>query len=85
LNIRGLATSPPPAEGFLAGVADSKFIKNSTEQTLANPELAKVLKTKETKKLNLCQAVNESLHLALASDDKAGSCFFTFARLYQLT
>jgi 2-oxoisovalerate dehydrogenase E1 component beta subunit len=30
--------SPPPAEGFMEGVAQSKFIKRSSEEVLAGPE-----------------------------------------------
>ncbi|KAJ3281926.1 hypothetical protein HDU76_008812, partial [Blyttiomyces sp. JEL0837] len=62
--------SPPPAEGFMQGVGSSKFIKHTKEQALNNPEL-KDVQNSETKKLNLFQSVNESLAMALASDDKA--------------
>ncbi|KAI8895239.1 thiamine diphosphate-binding protein [Globomyces pollinis-pini] len=61
---------PPPAEGFMEGVADSAFIKNTREQALNNPELASI-KNSETKKLNLFQSVNEALSTALESDPKA--------------
>ncbi|KAJ3280552.1 hypothetical protein HK104_000586 [Borealophlyctis nickersoniae] len=61
---------PAPAEGFAPGVANSKFIKRTRDQALANPELAAV-KNSETKKLNLFQAVNEAMDMALASDDTA--------------
>ena len=75
---RSLASSsPPPAEGFLAGVGDSKFIAASHDKVWAlNPELLagneSLQKSKETKKLNLCQAVNEALSTALSSDETAG-------------
>ncbi|KND00478.1 uncharacterized protein SPPG_04794 [Spizellomyces punctatus DAOM BR117] len=62
--------SPPPAEGFMPGVATSKFVKHTKEQALANPELSS-LKNSETKKLNLFQSVNEAMDLALASDESA--------------
>ncbi|KAL2920172.1 hypothetical protein HK105_200238 [Polyrhizophydium stewartii] len=54
----------------MQGVNESRFIKNTREQALANPELAAV-KNSETKKLNLYQAVNEALATALATDEKA--------------
>ncbi|EGF80716.1 hypothetical protein BATDEDRAFT_88045 [Batrachochytrium dendrobatidis JAM81] len=67
---RFYASGPPPAGGFLPGVNESKFIMDTKEKALANPELAAV-KNSETKKLNLYQAVNEALSTALATDDKA--------------
>ncbi|KAI8912777.1 thiamine diphosphate-binding protein [Gorgonomyces haynaldii] len=54
---------------FMQGVADSKFIKHTPEQAVNNPELN--LKSKETKKLNLYQSVNDALGIALEKDDKA--------------
>ena len=36
------ANSPPPAEGFLPGVANSKLIKHTHHDALRNPELAGV-------------------------------------------
>jgi 2-oxoisovalerate dehydrogenase E1 component beta subunit len=62
--------SPPPAEGFMAGLADSKIIMHTRDSVLQNPEL-KHLGQFETKKLNLFQAVNEALSTALESDEKA--------------
>ncbi|KAJ3260570.1 hypothetical protein HDU77_001258 [Chytriomyces hyalinus] len=62
--------SPPPAEGFMQGVATSKFIKATKEQALAHPELAAV-KNSETQKMNYFTAVNDALATALATDDKA--------------
>ncbi|KAJ3309236.1 hypothetical protein HDV04_006300 [Boothiomyces sp. JEL0838] len=62
--------TPPPPEGFMAGVADSAFIRSTREAALNNPELAKI-KNSETKKLNLFQSVNEALATALETDEKA--------------
>ena len=69
------ANAPPPAEGFLPGVSESKFIHRTQEQVFEkNPELQH-LKNKETKKLNLCQAVNEALDTAMSTDTSARNIF----------
>jgi hypothetical protein len=34
------ADQPPPPEGFLPGVAESKLLKKTNEEALRNPELA---------------------------------------------
>ncbi|KAG0333463.1 hypothetical protein BG004_000834 [Podila humilis] len=65
--------SPPPAEGFLPGVANSKLIKHTHHDALRNPELAGVANG-ETKKMNTFQAVNDAMGIALATDDTA--CVF---------
>ncbi|ORY46095.1 Thiamin diphosphate-binding protein [Rhizoclosmatium globosum] len=62
--------SPPPAEGFMQGVATSKFIKQTKEQCLSHPELAAV-RNSETVKMNYFTAVNDALATALATDEKA--------------
>ncbi|KAJ3128246.1 hypothetical protein HK100_009277 [Physocladia obscura] len=62
--------SPPPAEGFMHGVANSKFIKNTKDACLRHPELSAV-KDSETKKMNFFTAVNDALATALATDEKA--------------
>ncbi|KAF9315950.1 hypothetical protein BGZ91_005653 [Linnemannia elongata] len=67
------ANSPPPAEGFLPGVANSKLIKHTHHDALRNPELAGVANG-ETKKMNTFQAVNDAMSIALATDDTA--CVF---------
>jgi 2-oxoisovalerate dehydrogenase E1 component beta subunit len=72
--IRTFASSPPPAEGFLAGVGESQFIKHTAEQALENIELQ--LASKETRKMNTCQAINDAMNIALSSDEKAGTEFF---------
>ncbi|KAI9295597.1 hypothetical protein K502DRAFT_324262 [Neoconidiobolus thromboides FSU 785] len=67
--------SPPPAEGFLPGVAHSKFIKSSPEQALKNPELREVgMEYAETKKMNYFTALNDAMGIALATDETA--CIF---------
>jgi 2-oxoisovalerate dehydrogenase E1 component beta subunit len=70
------SSSPPPAEGFLPGVSESAYIHQTPESALSLPELQGKLKTTETKKLNLCQAVNEGLQAALSSDETAGARVF---------
>ncbi|KAG0370735.1 hypothetical protein BGZ54_004473 [Gamsiella multidivaricata] len=67
------ANSPPPAEGFMPGVANSKLIKNTHHEALKNPELASVANG-ETKKMNTFQAVNDAMGIALATDNTA--CVF---------
>lgn len=49
----------------------SKFLRHTKEQALQNPELKGLNNNAETKKLNLFQAVNEAMGIALATDDKA--------------
>jgi 2-oxoisovalerate dehydrogenase E1 component beta subunit len=71
--IRTFASSPPPAEGFLAGVGDSHLIKHTAEQALLNNELK--LASQETRKMNTCQAINDAMSIALRSDEKAGTGF----------
>jgi 2-oxoisovalerate dehydrogenase E1 component beta subunit len=67
--------APAPAEGYLPGINESKFICNSAEQTLSRPELQNLV-TKETKKQNLCQSINDALGTAMATDDTAGTLAF---------
>ncbi|KAF9975750.1 hypothetical protein BGZ73_000500 [Actinomortierella ambigua] len=67
------ANNPPPAEGFMPGVANSKLIKHTQHDALRNPELASVANG-ETKKMNLFQSVNDAMAIALATDDTA--CVF---------
>ncbi|KAF9139671.1 hypothetical protein BG015_001937 [Linnemannia schmuckeri] len=67
------SNSPPPAEGFLPGVANSQLIKHTHHDALRNPELAGVANG-ETKKMNTFQAINDAMSIALATDDTA--CVF---------
>ncbi|KAI8824205.1 thiamine diphosphate-binding protein [Fimicolochytrium jonesii] len=64
------AGTPPPAEGFMPGVATSRFMKQTTEQALATKGLLGSPGT-ESKKLNLFQSVNEAMDIALATDQNA--------------
>lgn len=72
-NMFATATTatPPPAEGFLEGVDKSGIIRHSVEQTLAHPELAGMLKRKDTKRLNMMQAINDAMDTILSTDDKS--------------
>lgn len=64
------ADQPPPAEGFLPGVADSKLLKRTPEEALRNPELAALSAANgETEKMNFFQAINNALSTALATDE----------------
>ncbi|KAI8355015.1 thiamine diphosphate-binding protein [Mortierella sp. GBAus27b] len=65
--------TPPPAEGFMPGVANSKLIKHTHHDALRNPELVGVANG-ETKKMNTFQAINDAMSIALATDDTA--CVF---------
>ncbi|GBC04919.1 hypothetical protein RclHR1_05950003 [Rhizophagus clarus] len=64
--------SPPPAEGFLPGVEQSKFIKSTQEEALKNPELANTgVANGETKRMNMFQAINDAMGIALTTDETA--------------
>lgn len=66
-------STPPPAEGFMAGLENSKLLHHTRDSLLTNTELqiAGFTKNSESKKINLFQAVNEALATALESDEKA--------------
>ena len=61
-----LRNKAPPAEGFMAGLDTSALILN-------NESAAKKVypTTKKFVKLNMCQAINNSLDIALEQDDSA--------------
>ncbi|RIB00678.1 thiamine diphosphate-binding protein [Gigaspora rosea] len=62
----------PPAEGFMTEVAQSKFVKNTREEALNNPELEETnVAQGETKKMNMFQAINDAMRIALDTDDTA--------------
>ncbi|CAJ0766079.1 425_t:CDS:2 [Entrophospora sp. SA101] len=64
--------SPPPAEGFMREVSYSKFIKSTQDDALKNPELVNTgVSNGETKKMNLFQAINDALSIALTTDETA--------------
>ncbi|KNE55062.1 2-oxoisovalerate dehydrogenase subunit beta, mitochondrial [Allomyces macrogynus ATCC 38327] len=66
------AENPPPAEGFMPGVAHSKLIRGTPELALATPDLpAHIVKDGQTTKMNLFQAVNNAMDTALGTDEKA--------------
>ncbi|KAJ3380926.1 Serine/threonine kinase [Lobulomyces angularis] len=64
------SANPPPAEGFLPGVAHSKFILSTPEQVRKNSELKKYGNF-NTKKLNYFQSLNEAMATALETDETA--------------
>ncbi|KAJ3093150.1 hypothetical protein HK102_006066 [Quaeritorhiza haematococci] len=61
--------TPPPAEGFSASAAASRLLRKTHESAISNPEL-NGLKS-ETKKMNLFQAVNNAMDIALQIDETA--------------
>ncbi|CAG8471550.1 43_t:CDS:2 [Diversispora eburnea] len=64
--------SPPPAEGFMPGVSESRFIKNTSEDALNNRELLEFgVLDGETKKMNLFQSINDAMRITLATDETA--------------
>ncbi|KAI8388138.1 thiamine diphosphate-binding protein [Radiomyces spectabilis] len=69
---RGYATGAPSLSGIQQGVAHSKLLKRAPEDALRSPELAHLSAThSETKKMNLFQAVNDAMSIALTTDDTA--------------
>ncbi|KAI7880856.1 hypothetical protein K492DRAFT_162199 [Lichtheimia hyalospora FSU 10163] len=70
---RGYAAgSAQPQDGIKQGVAHSLLLKRSSEDALRNPELAHMSAIDgETRKMNLFQAVNDAMSIALATDDNA--------------
>lgn len=59
-------------DGLKFGVAHSQLLASSPDLALSNPELAGMgLQTEETRRLNMCQAVNDALGTVLAADDSA--------------
>ncbi|KAI8890096.1 thiamine diphosphate-binding protein [Backusella circina FSU 941] len=66
------AAATQTADGIQQGVAFSKLLKKEPEETFRSPELAHMsANNSETKKMNLFQAVNDALSIALMTDDKA--------------
>ncbi|CAG8669933.1 13888_t:CDS:10, partial [Funneliformis caledonium] len=67
--------TPPPAEGFMPGVSQSSFIKSTQEAALKNPEFDIGVVNGETKKMNMFQAINDAMSIALATDETAGNVY----------
>ncbi|KAI9263309.1 thiamine diphosphate-binding protein [Phascolomyces articulosus] len=70
---RGYAAgTAQPQDGIQQGVAYSHLLKRGPEDALRNPELAHISAVNgETTKMNLFQAVNDAMSIALATDDNA--------------
>ncbi|KAI9000364.1 thiamine diphosphate-binding protein [Hyaloraphidium curvatum] len=70
---RGFASAAPasPVSKFMTGLDKSDFIVSDAQRALALGEVKDQLQVKETKKMNLCQAVNDALTIAMAADDSA--------------
>lgn len=73
------AQKPPPAGGELPGIATSKLIKGTRDSALKTPGLVWTDEEtspspdggRETRKMNMYQAVRDALGIALAKDDSA--------------
>ena len=63
------------AGGENMSIAASSLLHQTPEAALASPELAAILKGKDStmQKMNMCQAINLTLDQALENDDKAGA------------
>ncbi|KAL1927202.1 hypothetical protein VTP01DRAFT_5165 [Rhizomucor pusillus] len=69
---RGYAAGTAQPDGIKEGVAYSLLLKKSPEDALRNPELAHMSAIdSETTKMNLFQAVNDAMSIALTTDDNA--------------
>ncbi|KIJ35694.1 hypothetical protein M422DRAFT_212474 [Sphaerobolus stellatus SS14] len=70
---------PPPAGGHLPSVATSTYLKRTREEALKSPGVKwmeevqdSILSSgRETRKMNMYQAVRDALSIALAKDDSA--------------
>ncbi|ORZ12298.1 Thiamin diphosphate-binding protein [Absidia repens] len=61
-----------PNDGIQQGVAYSKLLKRAPEEAFRTPELARMSAiNSETKKMNLFQAVNDAMSIAMTTDDTA--------------
>ncbi|KAI8328488.1 thiamine diphosphate-binding protein [Chlamydoabsidia padenii] len=61
-----------PNDGIQQGVAFSKLLINKPEEAFHTPNLSRLNTTNsETKKMNLFQAVNDAMSIAMTTDDKA--------------
>ncbi|KAI8058908.1 thiamine diphosphate-binding protein [Gilbertella persicaria] len=66
------ATAQQVNDGIQQGVAYSKLLKRDPEEAFRSPELAHMSASDiETKRMNLFQAVNDAMSIALTTDDKA--------------
>ncbi|KAG6808503.1 hypothetical protein H0H92_003930, partial [Tricholoma furcatifolium] len=74
------AAEPPPAGGHLPSVATSQLLRNSRDYALRTPGLAfpdddgslhsrTIVGGRETRKMNMYQAVRDAMSIALSKDD----------------
>lgn len=60
-------------DGIQQGVAFSHLLKREPEEAFRSSELAHMsANNSETKRMNLFQAVNDAMSIALTTDEKAG-------------
>ncbi|KAI6005823.1 pyruvate dehydrogenase [Pisolithus albus] len=70
------AAEPPPAGGHLSTVASSQLLRATRDAALRTPGIAwpaedDVIGSRETRKMNMYQAVRDALSIVLAKDDTA--------------
>ncbi|KAF7322458.1 Pyruvate dehydrogenase [Mycena chlorophos] len=80
LRRNSTAVEPPPAGGHLPSVATSQYLRSTREKALRTPGLqwndeddphAIIGVERETRKMNVYQAVRDALSIALTKDDNA--------------
>ncbi|KAJ7137723.1 pyruvate dehydrogenase [Mycena epipterygia] len=69
---------PPPAGGHLPSIATSQILRSTRERALRTPgltwndeEASSTIVSRETRKMNVYQAVRDALSIALTKDDNA--------------
>ncbi|KAJ1724933.1 hypothetical protein LPJ53_000859 [Coemansia erecta] len=66
------SASVEPIRGLDLGVAHSKLLLRTVASVRSNPELRALgVSEGETRKMNMCQAINDAMRQALATDDTA--------------
>ncbi|KAL9550256.1 hypothetical protein PS6_005638 [Mucor atramentarius] len=71
---RTYAATAQVNDGIQQGVAFSQLLKREPEEAFRSPELAHMsANNSETKKMNLFQAVNDAMSIALTTDERAES------------
>ncbi|KAJ2629411.1 hypothetical protein H4R22_003331, partial [Coemansia sp. RSA 1290] len=67
-----LAHNVEPVRGLELGVAHSKLLLQTVSAVRGNAELQKLgVANSDTRKMNMCQAINDAMRIAMASDNTA--------------